>query len=765
MIKKLFATFIVFLLLAALGLVVYGWFLSTKIEKRFSARRWQIPSTVFSDTTLLYPGQRFGPNDLRAKLHNLGYRPVAYRPNRKGTMRLSPPLVDIYLNDLVMPPQTRPGFRVRIRYDGNRIESIERIDRHAFLSILELEPEEIGKYYGPERERRQLVSFDQIPDHLIHAVLAAEDSRFYEHPGFDALGILRAVFVNLIHGSIRQGGSTITQQLTKNYFLTPERTLTRKFNELMMAVVIEFNYDKNEILEIYLNEIYLGQKGSVAINGIGEASYFYFGKSVGDISLTEAAALAGLIKSPGHYSPFVDKARCLKRRNAVLHSMNDRQWITADQLRQSLQQPLQVTGSFTPTKQAPYFLDYLTRQLETLYPHEDLVSLGLSIYTTLDTRVQAAAERALMKGLARLEKSKPALRRKDPSEKLQGAIVVMRPKTGYILAMVGGRDYGVSQYNRVIQSRRQPGSVYKPFVYLAALDAFTPASRLSNAPRTYMVDGRPWEPQNVSPELDLDVSLRTALKKSHNRATVDLAMQVGLDRLVAQAGQFGFTTPFKAFPSLALGAFEVIPLELARAYCTFAADGILPYPLSLKDVVAEDGRILKQAHTSIKRLISPEKTFIITDILKSVVTDGTARALSRWKFSDPIAGKTGTTSNYRDAWFVGYTPNILALVWVGFDNGDSILATGASAALPIWADLMAAVPQYASGGAARIPPGVVTLSVCSESGLLTTGATCPEPIQEYFLQDLVPVDTCPLHQQQGQFEKIWDGIKGIFKKE
>ena len=763
MIKKLIIIFIVVLLLAALALSVYGWFLSVKIESRFSARRWHIPSTVFSDTMLLYPGQRFGPTELREKLNNLGYRAVSDRPGRKGTMRLSPSVAEIFLNDLQVPSQKRVGFPVRIRFDRNRIESIERIDQPAYLSILELEPEEIGQYYGPERERRQLVSFKQIPDHLIHAVLAAEDNRFYEHPGFDPLGILRAVFVNLIHGSIRQGGSTITQQLIKNYFLTPERTLTRKFNELMMAVVIEFKYDKDEILEIYLNEIYLGQKGSVAINGIGEASYFYFGKPVGDISLAEAATLAGLIKSPGHYSPFVNKKRCVERRNAVLESMYDRQWITSEQLRKTSRQPLQVTGSFTPIKQAPYFLDYLTRQLEALYPREDLVSLGLSIYTTLDTRVQTAAEWALKKGLSRLEKSKPLLRRKNATKKLQGAIIVMRPKTGYILAMVGGRDYGTSQYNRIVQSRRQPGSAYKPFVYLAALDTHTPASRLSNEPHTYMVDGKPWEPQNFSADFELDVSLRTALKKSHNRATVDLAMQVGLDYLVDQASQFGFTTPFKSFPSLALGAFEVIPLELARAYCVFAADGILPYPLSLKDVAAEDGRILKQSHTSIKRLISPEKTFIITDMLKSVVSDGTARALQHWGMSDGIAGKTGTTNNYRDAWFVGYTPDILALVWVGFDNGDSITATGASAALPIWADLMKVLPDYSSGGIPRIPPGIVTRHVCSDSGLLVDGRKCPNPIEEYFLEDNVPLDKCPLHPHQGSFERILNGIKDIFK--
>ncbi len=765
MLKKLFVTAIVFLLLSTLGLFIYGWHLSMRIEKRFSARRWQIPSTVYSDTTLIYPGQRFSLTLLKNKLQHLGYRPVSHRPHRKGEMRLVASSAEIFLNDLKLPSQTRPGFPVKIRIDGNHVESVERIDRHDFLPILELEPEEIGQFYGHERERRQLVSFQQVPDHLVYAVLAAEDSRFYEHAGFDPLGILRALIVNLLHGSIRQGGSTITQQLAKNYFLTPERTVSRKFNELMMSVIIELSYGKNEILEIYLNEIYLGQKGSVAINGVGEASYFYFGKAIGDISLIEAATIAGLIKSPGHYSPYVDKKRCQERRNTVLRAMQTKNWITEEQLFDSLALPVQVAGSSLPVKQAPYFMDYLTRQLETLYSPEDLVSLGLSIYTTLDTRVQAAAEWALKKGLVRLEKANPALKRKDPNRQLQGAIIVMQPKTGYVLAMVGGREYNVSQYNRIIQSRRQPGSAYKPFIYLAALDTLTAASRLSNAPETYMVNGKPWEPQNFSEDFEFDVSVRTALTKSHNRATVDLAMQVGLDRLVKQAGQFHFTTPFKAYPSLALGAFEVIPVELARAYCTFASGGILPYPLSLKDVADENGNILKQTHVNIKRLISSAKAFIITDMLKSVATVGTARSIGNWGISGIVAGKTGTTSNYKDAWFVGYTPDILALVWVGFDNGDSISATGSSAALPIWADLMKAIPQYISDAHFKIPSGVVTRTVCSETGLLSAGRKCPEPMEEYFLKGHEPEEYCPIHPKQGGLKRIIDGIKGFFKKE
>lgn len=765
--KKLLKWILPPVILLISAIAFYGLHLSNRIEKRFSARRWSIPSTVYSDTTILYPGQFLNVDLFKIKLQHMNYREVTYRPQQKGEIRFVSFGVDIYLNDLKIPSLNRKGFPVRIRYHRNRIKSIKRTDQPALLPILELEPEEVGKFYGPDRERRQLVSIHQVPQYLIYAVLAAEDSRFYEHRGFDPLGILRALYINLRHGRIRQGGSTITQQLAKNYFLTPDRKLSRKLNELLLAVVMEIMYDKNEILEIYLNEIYLGHRGPVAINGIGEASFFYFGKPVDQLSQVEAATIAGLIKAPNHFSPYADKGRCQERRNAVMRAMHDNGWLSENELQANAPLPVKTIGFTSYDKKAPYFMDYLSRQLETLYSYENLSSLGLSIYTTLDTQVQMAAEKALNDGLSRLEKSHPAFQRKDPAQKLQGAIIVMQPKTGYVLAMVGGRDYGVSQYNRIIQSRRQPGSAFKPFVYLAALDTFTPASRLFNEVKTYRVDGKPWKPQNFEPDSEPDVSVRTALKKSLNLATVDLAMQMGLEPIVEQIQRFQFSTQFKPYPSLALGAFEVIPLELARAYCAFAADGVLPYPLSLKDVMDENDKILQQTHVNIERVVSPAKAFIMTSMLQSVVTEGTGRAVRESGILWPVAGKTGTTNDYRDAWFVGYTPDILALVWVGFDNGDSITATGSTAALPIWVELIKLIPQYITKAQFKIPTGVVKRTVCSESGLLSKNRDCPDLVDEYFLAENVPTAMCPLHPKPGpleRMEKIIEGIKNFIKR-
>jgi penicillin-binding protein 1B len=759
MLKKFAITILLFLLLLSAGLFLYGWYLAVHIDQRFSARRWSVPSKVFSDTTLLYPGQRINPVLLKEKLGALGYRQVSHQPAKKGELQVSPEAITIFLNDLTTPWNNRKGLPVRIAITQGTIESILRTADGQAVPILELEPEEISLFFGSERERRQLVSIQEVPGHLIHAVLAAEDSRFYQHRGVDFRGILRALITNLRHGSIRQGGSTLTQQLAKNYFLTPARTLTRKLKEVLISLIIELKYEKEEILEIYLNEIYLGQKGTVAINGVGEASFFYFGKPVRELSRAEAATIAGLIKAPNHYTPYQNKDRCLSRRNFVLTAMHDKGWLSKEALQADLKVPLKTVGFTVHGKKAPYFVDYLEQQLKTLYRPEDLTSLGLSIYTTLDSQVQSAAENALANGLARLERMKPELRRDDPAQKLQGAVIVMQPSTGYILALVGGRNYSISQFNRIIQARRQPGSAFKPFVYLSSLDQFSPSDMLSNQPQTYTVDGKTWEPQNFEPVTQYTVSLRTALKMSYNLATVDLAMKTGLDHIVATARQFNFSTPLRAYPSLALGAFEVIPLELARGYCVFAADGVQPYPLSLKGVVDENGKTLEQNHLQIERLISPQKAFIMNFMLQSVVTEGTARSLKDRGIFWPVAGKTGTTNDFRDAWFVGYTPDILALVWVGFDNGDPMLATGAAAALPIWAELMNSVPQYISETGFKVPPGVVKRTVCDVTGLLANENACPQPVDEYFLAEKVPTEYCPLHPKSG----LKDLIKGVRK--
>ncbi|MBI4777116.1 MAG: PBP1A family penicillin-binding protein [Deltaproteobacteria bacterium] len=749
--------FVPLLLLALSALVIYGYSISKDIDKRFSGRLWRIPSTVYSDSTLLYPGQRVNVSLFLEKLEHLGYRQVPLRPRQKGHMHVQDGSIDLFLKDVRLPFLEREGFPVNITILEGAIKAISHLSSGEPMFILELEPEELMRFFGPEREQRRLISITQIPEHVVRAFLAAEDTRYYHHHGFDPWGILRAIYVNLRHGEMRQGGSTITQQLAKNYFLTSEKTFSRKFKEMLLAIVLELMFEKDAILEIYLNEIYFGQKGSVAVNGLGEASYFYFGKPVEELRPDEAALIAGIVRAPNHYSPYVDKERCRARRNQVLNTMASHGWLSNDDFQKAVEEPIEPVGFQTHIEKAPYFIDYLSGQMEALYSAEDLSRLGLSIFTTLDTQVQTAAERALSGGLERLEKSNPALRRKEPGRKLQGAILVIQPKTGYILAMVGGRDYGASQFNRVTQAERQPGSAFKPFIFLAGLDqGFNPTSQLSNVRRTYELNGKIWQPRNFTPMGDENVRLRTALAKSINLATIDLAAKVGMEEIIRSTSGFGFSTPLRPLLSIALGALEVIPLDLARAYCAFAADGMLPHPLSLKEVVDEKGGILERRHMNVKQVISPAHAFIMSSLLRSVVDEGTAQSLRELGLTEPIAGKTGTTNNSRDAWFIGYTPDLLTLVWVGFDDGAPIHGTGASAALTVWADLMKNIPQHLSGSWFRMPPGVVKKAICTESGQPAIPGRCPNTYQEYFLEDHVPTESCQQHGTHDFLRRLFD---------
>ena len=753
------------LLVAVLGAAAYGWSLSRDVEKRFSGRRWSIPSTVYSDTTLIYPGQRIRSDALLDKLQRLAYRAVDHAPKQKGQFRRRGDSFEIFLNDVNLIVLERSGFPVKIDIKKGTILDIRHGLSGESIPLLELAPEELMRFFGPEREQRRLISIDRVPAHVQRAFMAAEDTRFMDHFGLDLRGILRAALVNLRHGAIHQGGSTITQQLAKNYFLTPEKTFSRKIKEMILALVIEQMYTKDQILEIYLNEVYFGQKGSVAVNGLGEASLFYFGKPAAQLTVAEGATLAGLLRAPNRDSPYVDAQRARRRRDQVLHTMVEQGWISAAEGAAALASPLEPSGFRAYGKKAPYFMDYLGRQAETLYARDDLAKLGLSIFTTLDTEVQEAAETALAAGLERLEKNDPALRRREPDRRLQGAIIVMQPKTGYILAMVGGRDYATSQFNRITHARRQPGSAFKPFVFLSALDRFSPASVLSNAPVTYQVNGKSWRPDNFSPMAARTVTMRTALAHSINIATVDLAMKIGLEEVVRTASAFDFSTPLAPHPSLALGAMEVIPLELARAYCALAADGLLPVPLSLKEIGDDHGQVLNRRHMAVEPVTTPAKAFLINSMLSSAVAEGTARSLKRMGIGQPVAGKTGTTNDSRDAWFVGYTPEILALVWVGFDDGTSMRGTGASAALPIWADLMRRIPQHLSGAWFQRPEGIVDRVICADSGQLAVTGRCPQPVRELFLQDLVPTDPCPLHQPpRSRLQKFFEEVKEFVDK-
>lgn len=765
--KRMGKLFLKLLLFSAICLFVlfsvYTVYLSLKIENRFSGRRWNIPSKVYSDKMLIFPGQKMNRDYFKKKLIRLGYKELDTKNIEKGEFFFGETTIDVFLKDIILSDFVRSAFPVQIEFYENIITDVKNQFQQKALPFLEIEPEELMLFFGPERERRNVVSIRNIPESLIHAVLSAEDRRFYSHWGVDPAGLIRAFYKNLKHKTIKQGGSTLTQQLSKNYFLTPERTITRKLKELLISLIIEGLFDKDEILEIYLNEIYLGQNGSVAINGFGEAALFYFGKEISDLSLHECAVLAGLIKAPNSYSPYVNIDRCKKRRDAILNLMYQNGYISEAVLITSAELPIETAGFRTYGRKAPYFMDYLSRQLRALYPSSVLNNEGLTIYTTLDMDVQIAAEKALENGLERLENAIPSLKRETPVKKLQGAVIVVQPRTGNILAMVGGRNYGVSQFNRITDAIRQPGSAFKPFILLSALDIFNVTTEFNNTSLSYKVDGSKWTPKNFSKEYPHKVSMREALSKSYNIAIVDLAMKTGIEKIVQDLSKFEFSTPFYEYPSLALGAYEVKPIDLARAYCVFPSDGVLSSPLSIKRVFDENGETIERRHMDISTITTPEKSFLINSMLQSVVSDGTAKYLKTLGFHFPIAGKTGTTNNSKDAWFVGYTPDILALVWVGFDNGNTIHSTGSSAALPIWADLIKDIPAFVSGKPFKIPAGIVKKKICLKSRQLFNKSACEDFIEEVFLVENVPSQKCRKHVQQGTFDKLIDRIKKIVR--
>ncbi len=742
------------------SLALYALVLSARIDERFAGRLWNLPSHVYSDATLLYTGQPINHALFVEKLKRLGYRETRSAPLLPGQMQSGQETISIYRNSFKASPYDQESMPVTIRISDGHIAAITRRDTGATLGLLTIEPEELALYFGPNRESRRLVSLNDLPPYVVHAVLSAEDHRFYEHRGVVVTGILRALWTNLREGGIRQGGSTITQQLAKNYFLTPERTLRRKVAELFIALLLEYKFQKNDILEIYLNEIYFGQKGSVSVNGLGEAARFYFNKEAKTLSISEAAALAGLIKAPNRFSPYANPALCRERRNTVLTAMHRQKWLTDQQLNAAAAAALTPAGYRAYRRQAPYFMDYVTDQLTRLYPREALNSQGLSIFTTIDTQVQAAAEDAVAKGLGRLETIYPELKRTASDERLQAALIVMQPKTGYILAMVGGRDYARTQLNRAIQARRQPGSAFKPFVYLSALDTHPLTTVLDNTPRTYTGEGTPWTPKNFDDNAPAEVTMRQALAQSQNIATINLALAVGMDRVARTARTFGLSV--KPYPAAALGAFEVTPLDLARAYCAFPAEGMRPQALSVKEVVNDMGRVLESRHAEISALISPAEAYLMNDLLRTVVTSGTAQSLARWGVTWPTAGKTGTSNDARDTWFVGYTPDVLALVWVGFDDNAPTPLTGAKAALPIWAALMNSLPQYVSGNWFSMPPGVSRLTVCAESKDLARTGCCPRTTDEIFLDARAPQTPCRRHTcTPSALKQFLEGVKNI----
>jgi penicillin-binding protein 1B len=710
-------------ILAATSLALEQRRLAAVVDEKFSGRRWDFPSRIYSDEFLLFGGLDVEASRLRRRLERLAYRAVSETPTVGGEVRWTPQVVEIAL---------RPGARgrdatqrVALELAGPRIARITSLDGGEEIAAAALEPEEITGIYEGEWKQRRAVRVVDVAPILVRAILATEDSRFFDHHGVDIVGIARAAFANLRSGRVRQGGSTLTQQLMKNFFLTNDRTLSRKLREVAMALVAEQRYSKMQILEAYLNEIYLGQRGARGIFGVAEAARFYFGKDPRDLSLSESALVAGLIRAPNAYSPFQQPERALERRNTVLRLLVEAGEIDEAQAAEARAEPLGVVeiASDADTHEASYFVDYVKSELAGRFPADVLTTEGLRIYTTLDPLRQEQAVRAVSEGLARLEREHPRVARAEVRDRLEAALVAIQPHSGEIEAMVGGRSYQGSQFNRVTQASRQPGSAFKPIVYLAGLLAsgpghVTPATIVDDSPFTWEYDGdRRWSPDNDGGRYRGPVTVRTALEQSLNAATAHVAQGVGLSAIVALAHSLGIESSLPAVPSLVLGAADVTPLELTSVYGVFAAGGTRAEPIAIKRVESRNGEPIAGIEPDLRAVVPPADAYVLTHMLAGVLDRGTANGARRSGFVRPAAGKTGTSNDYRDAWFVGYTPDLVAGVWVGFDQRSPLGMSGGRAALPIWADFVSQAVAALPPRDFPPPPGITLMSVDLASGL------------------------------------------------
>ena len=731
--------------------------------ERADARR---ATFIYAAAQSLAPGVHVQRIGLAATLARLGYKETRSVPPSPGLFRRSSDGWDIYLRG---GDETGAGRAqlVRLQIADDRITKVTRAGDD--VGVVALEPEVLSSAADRPGEAHKPIRLEETPKVLIDAVLAAEDHRFFSHGGVDLRALVRAAWTNLRAGRVREGGSTITQQLVKVRLLSPRRTLVRKLREAWLAALVEWRYSKEQILEAYLNEIYLGQRGPIAIRGVGAASRAYFGKEVHQLTTPEAALIAAIIRGPNIYSPAVDPDRAREHRNTVLAQMRDLKMIKPDEYERARRAPVQVRSLVSPGQTAPYFVDYVRQELEQRFDTSVSRVRGVRIATTLDLTLQRFAEAAAVRGLDRLESSASPGYRREPGRRLQVAMLVVDPTTGEIRALVGGRDYLTSQFNRVVSAHRQPGSAFKPIVYLAALRAgdgsplFTAASRVEDLPLTVDSNGQPWSPRNADDRYEGIVSVRQALEQSLNAATVRVAQTVGLPTVIEMARTLGIQSPLSPVPAMALGAFEVTPLELARAYLPLANGGIRPAALSgIYSVRFGDDEVKPSILEEPARVVSPAEAWLVTSLLKGVVTTGTGSAVRSSGLPDVVAGKTGTTNDGRDAWFVGYTPRLLALVWVGFDGGEPHGMSGARAALPIWIDFMKqAIDAYPQSDF-EVPPGISFTDIDVTNGKRAAHA-CPVVAREAFLVGTEP-PLCDEHR--GVIDHVvsgWNRLKEWFR--
>ncbi|WP_350656521.1 penicillin-binding protein 1B [Psychrobacter sp. S1-30-MNA-CIBAN-0213] len=755
----------ILLIIVIVGMVLLALYLvklDRTITQKFEGKRWDIPAKVYSQPLELYQGAAVDNDTMKKWLELLNYRSnKAY--DRTGSFHKSGNNYFIHTRGFTYSANDVDKEQViKMTIADNKIQTIQSTEQNK-TGIIRLEPVNIGGIYPDSNEDRMVVSLDDVPQPLIDALIATEDRGFYEHKGVSIRGIARAVLNNFSGGSM-QGGSTITQQLIKNFYLNSDRTLKRKANEALMAVLLELHYSKDEILQTYLNEIYLGQNGNRSINGFGLASQFYFNQPLNELRLDQQAMLVGMAKGPSVYNPRRHPNDSKARRDIVLNNMLEMGSISQEDYDKALEKPLGVVDKPVEGKsQFPDFLDIVKRELNEVYYSDDLKNEGLTIISTLDPIAQLAADKAVDKKLGELR------RNSSKTKDLQGALVSANPETGELVAVVGsGSEF--TGFNRAVDAKRQVGSLLKPVIYMTALESgrYNLASSVDDSPITVNLgDGTKWNPKNYDNRDHGYVPLTTALAKSYNQSTVRLGMEFGIDTFAKQLRRLGIEEKIPAYPSALLGSVNLSPMDMLGVYQVFATGGFRTPIHSIRTVIDDRGRILQRTGLNTQRSIPPETNYLTNYALQQVVKDGTAKRVQSLGSDLNLAGKTGTTNDYRDAWFAGYSGNYVSVVWVGRDDNKPIGLSGGTGALPVWVDYMnrlkltpVSMPE---------PEGIEWLWLENNSGKLSNERCASArylPVMSAYLPEEASSCAISLYQQdQARDQMQWQDEQGSMNQQ
>lgn len=676
-------------LILLLGLAAWVLWLDQKVQARFEGKTWSVPATVYARPLELFTGQQIQVSHVSHALDQLGYRRVSALSGQ-GEYSVAKGRIHLFTRGFQFVDGTEASQKVALHFSASQLRRLEDLETKKARSIIRLEPLEIGKIYPDNREDRHLITLQDAPPFLINTLLATEDRHFFSHYGVDPRGVLRAIWSNVRHGKLREGASTLTQQLAKNVFLTPERTLRRKLNELIIAFILEARYSKEAILEAYLNEVFLSQDNSRAIHGFALAADYFFHAPLKELRDDQLALLVGMVKGPSVYNPHRHPDRALARRNVVLKTLQNTNQISAQDYESFSQRPLDVRARRSLSRDRyPDFTALVRQELFDQYADADLREEGLRIFTTLDPDAQEKAQAAVSERIKQFEQAG-----RSEKNKLQAAVVVADVKSGEIKAIVGGRDAQQTGFNRALSASRHIGSLIKPVIYLTALEkGYSLANSLNDQQIDWpLPDGSVWSPENYEKVFFGDVLLINALAHSYNAATVQLGKEVGLKAIAAKLRQLGVEFD-QVYPASLLGALEQTPLAVASLYQSFANDGFRTPLRAIRAVVTTDNQVLNTYALNVEQVTDPQSAYLLKYALSDVVRQGTGRSLvKRLPNALPLAGKTGTTGDLRDSWFAGFDQNTVTVVWLGRDDNKPAGLTGASGALTIWSDLMRGLP-------------------------------------------------------------------------